>query len=382
MLNKIDKTILQSINILNNSDNCFDVIVQTYNYEKTLKLLEKNYNQQSILKLPIISSFAMKINVNDIVKIASYNSVKFISKDTRVCCLIYNSKKIIGVNEFSSMINKNYNHSCVIIDTGVYPHIDFDLGQNRIIKFIDLINNRDCLYDDNGHGTFVVGVLSGNSICSKYSGIDNNCNIIVIKALDSEGMTNSIKILEAMQWILDNKNKYDIKIVCMSFGSVFGNVDDPLINGVEVLWDNGIVVVSAGGNSGPEDSSIMSPGASKKIITVGSLDKCDDGENFMVADFSSRGPINNSYKPDLVVPGVDIISTNVFSKDKKFYTTMSGTSVSAPMVAGVVSLLFKFNPNYTPDQIKYMLINSCDIINGDRNVEGYGVLNLHKIRLI
>jgi serine protease AprX len=165
----------------------------------------------------------------------------------------------------------------------------------------------------------------------------------------------------------------------MSFGSLLTDSRDPLILGVEVLWDNGIVVVSAGGNSGPEYSTIMSPGASRKIITVGSLDSNDE---YKVADFSSRGPALKNYKPDIVVPGVDIISTNVFGKDKKFYTKMTGTSVSTPMVAGVVSLLLKINPNYTPDQIKYMLINSCVKMSGDRNAEGYGRLDLSKLKLL
>ena len=167
----------------------------------------------------------------------------------------------------------------------------------------------------------------------------------------------------------------------MSFGSVVSETIDPLVKGAEVLWNSGIVVVSAGGNSGPESHTIMSPGASRKIITVGSLDKITNND-FKVADFSSRGPINNAYKPDMVVPGVDIVSTNVFDKDKSFYVKMSGTSVSTPMVAGIASLLFKINPNYTPDQIKYMLIRSCEEIDGDRNIEGYGVLKLDNLRLI
>ena len=183
-----------------------------------------------------------------------------------------------------------------------------------------------------------------------------------------------------MQWILDNKEHYNIKVVCMSFGSLIQNKTDPLIYGAEILWNNGVVVVSAGGNSGPEPETIMSPGASKKVITVGSLDNIY--EELKVADFSSRGPVFNYYKPDMLLPGVDIISNKVFAKDKKFYTKMSGTSVSTPMVAGIVSLLFKINPNYTPNQIKYMLVNSCVQITGDRNSEGFGRLDLSKLILI
>ena len=300
--------------------------------------------------------------------------------DSKIKSLVYKSKKIINVDHLVKYVNQNYNHTCVIIDTGIYPHIDFCLGRNRIIKFVDMVNFKNDPYDDNGHGTFVAGVLCANSITSKYSGIDNKCNVIVIKALDNVGETSSSSILRAMQWIMENKQKYNIKVVCMSFGSIYLDKHDPLVLGVEVLWDNGIVVVSAGGNSGPENGTIMSPGVSKKILTIGSLDIKDN--QFVVADFSSRGPAMDNFKPDIVVPGVDIISTNVFGEEKKFYTKMTGTSVSTPMIAGVVSLLFKINPNYTPNQIKYMLVNSCEKISGDRNSEGFGRLDLSKIKLI
>ena len=175
------------------------------------------------------------------------------------------------------------------------------------------------------------------------------------------------------------KEKFNIKVVCMSFGSVVKDKADPLMFGAEALWNSGIVVVCAGGNSGPDISTIMSPGASCKVITVGALEIKND--RLRVADFSSRGPIFNKYKPDLIVPGVDIMSTNNF-QNKKFYTELSGTSVSTPMVAGIVSLLFRLNDKYTPNEIKYMLINACEPLKGDRNSEGYGVLDLRKLNII
>lgn len=379
MYNKIDKKLLDKIVFQSNKKVNVDCIILSNKYKSTKKELDA-ICKNNYIELPIISGFAVSCSINNIIKIANLNCVKYISSNTKVNSLIYNSKKFLHVDFLQNKIVKNYSHSVVVIDTGIYPHIDFCLGKNRIIKFVDLINQSDIPYDDNGHGTFVSGILCGNSITSRYGGIDNNTNIIVIKALDNDGETTSIKIIQAMQWILDNHKKYNIKVVCMSFGSVLSDGNDPLINGAEVLWNNGICLVCAAGNSGPEPATIMSPGASKKIITVGSLDNLKDG--LRVADFSSRGPVFNFYKPDMVVPGVDIISTNVFKVNHKFYTTMTGTSVSTPMVAGIVSLLYSINPNYTPDQIKYMLINSCVKITGDRNAEGFGYLDLNKIILI
>ena len=377
MFEKIDKRLIEKIKTQSNQN--IDCIIFSQEYHKTKSELEKIFDK-NFFELPFISSFAVSCNYSSIYNIAKLNCVRYISSNAKVSSLIYKSKKFLHTDNLEKKIEKSSSHSVAIIDTGVYPHIDFCLGKNRIIKFVDLINNKNEIYDDNGHGTFITGILSGNSITNKYNGIDNSADVIVIKALDDAGETTSIKILQAMQWILDNAKKYNIKVVCMSFGSLLGEKNDPLIFGAEVLWNNGICVVCAGGNSGPESSTIMSPGASKKIITVGSLDDIDYELN--VADFSSRGPVFNYYKPDLIVPGVDIVSTNRFNDGHRFYTKMSGTSVSTPMVAGVASLLYKINPNYTPDQIKYMLVNSCVKISGDKNSEGFGYLDLRKLILL
>ncbi len=383
MFNKIDKSLLDKITIQSKFNTFETVIIKSSDYENTYQYLTNNYGENQFLELPIISSFAIKTTMGNILKIANQKSVIFVSNNMSVCSFIYDSKKVIECDELDNFTVSNIRHSCVVIDTGIYPHIDFVLGKNRIIKFVDLINEQNIPYDDNGHGTFVSGVLGGCSIVDKYSGIDSKCNIIVIKALDGDGETNTLTVLKAMQWVLDNKSKYNIKVVCMSFGSIVSSGVDPLIDGAETLWNNGIVVVSAAGNSGPSKSTIMSPAASRKIITVGAVEKDKKTGKYMVAGFSSRGPIRNTFKPDIVVPGVDIISTNIFSSsDKNFYTKMTGTSVSTPMVAGVASLLYSINPRYTPDQIKYMLINSCERIEGDRNKEGFGILKLSKLKLI
>lgn len=379
MFNKIDKTLFEKIKASDLKSSSVPVIVKLGNYNKDILSIENNH--KDAIKLPFISSVVFNVNLAQVEKLAKKSCVEYITDPAKVCTLIYSSKMFLGVEEITQKYAIRGVSNVAIVDTGICPHIDFLLGRNRIIKFVDLIGNKKEIYDDNGHGTFVAGVINGWGIANKYAGIDKNCGIIVIKALDKNGETDSTKILEAMQWILDNKDNYNITTVCMSFGSAYRK-NDPLVIGAEVLWRNGIVVVSAGGNSGPDSDTIMSPGTSRRVITVGSLDDINNGE-ISVADFSSRGPVENFYKPDLVVPGTDIISTNIFDKSsRKFYTRMSGTSVSTPIVAGVVSLLKSINPMYTPDQIKYMLLSACKPIEGDHNKEGFGYLDLRNLRLI
>ncbi|MBO5910502.1 MAG: S8 family serine peptidase, partial [Clostridia bacterium] len=209
----------------------------------------------------------------------------------------------------------------------------------------------------------------------QYCGIVPNCNIVMIKALDHLGETSSNTILEAMQYIYNIHKKYNIKVVCMSFGADYSGANDPLQKGALALWNNGIIVVAAAGNSGPESNSIKSPGTCSRIITVGGL---DDGRNdgyIKIADFSSRGPAESKFKPDIVAPSVDITSTNYDYKNG-FYTTMSGTSVATPMIAGICAQLISKHPTYSPDRIKHDLLNMCYPLTHNKNEEGYGYVKL------
>ena len=153
------------------------------------------------------------------------------------------------------------------------------------------------------------------------------------------------------------------------------------MKGAEKLWQAGIVVVTAGGNSGPKYETIKSPGVSKKIITVGGLNdkRTIDGEcnqkDFEIADFSSRGPAFGRIKPDIIAPSVNITSCS----SKGGYKQMSGTSVATPIVAGVCALIKeKFN-NATPDQIKKFLIYNAKSISKSKFEQGYGVVNIEKL---
>ena len=180
-----------------------------------------------------------------------------------------------------------------------------------------------------------------------------------------------------MQWVYDNAKTYNIKVVCMSFGSEPLGENDPILQGAEKLWESGIVVVAAAGNSGPEYQTIKSPGISTKIITVGGMDdnRIDDtffdNNLFEIAEFSSRGPALNNFKPDLVAPAVDIISCGINSP----YVKLSGTSVSTPMVAGICALLLEQNPELTPSEIKKILISNTTPITFNKNKEGSGYIH-------
>lgn len=141
---------------------------------------------------------------------------------------------------------------------------------NRIIAFKDLVNRKTAIYDDNGHGTHVAGIIAGNGFSSKgkYLGIAPKANIIVIKALDENGGGSSSSIIEAISYIIETKDRYNTKIINLSVGTPATNdcAHDPLCKAVEKAVQAGLIVVVAAGNSGPEKGTILSPGTSKNAI--------------------------------------------------------------------------------------------------------------------
>ena len=144
----------------------------------------------------------------------------------------------------------------------------------------------------------------------------------------------------------------------------------------------------AAGNSGPERATITTPSISPSAVTVGAIDDkrtvsiLDD----VIADFSSRGPaLGRVSKPDVVAPGVNVISLNTDASYlpgdrllslKEPYAKMSGTSMSTPLVAGIAALLYGKNPNYKPEQLKELLLKNARRLSGVRLDEGNGIVDV------
>lgn len=262
-----------------------------------------------------------------------------------------------------------------IIDTGVSPHYDLIKPFNRILYFKDFVNRKTLPYDDDGHGTHVAGIALGNGYSSgKHKGTAPGAALVSLKALDEEGNGNASDILAAMQWIYDNHRRYNIRVVNLSLGVIPSNHSqiDPLVLGANALVCAGICVVAAAGNSGPDRETITSPGISPLVMTVGSYD--DDNKN-SVPDFSSRGPtISGLPKPDVLAPGVDIISLS--SQNPKGYIGQTGTSMSAPFVSGLAADYCSIHPDAHPLEVKKALLRCAHPIKkADRYTQGYGLLS-------
>lgn len=378
MKNKIDQS-LHKIAVLS-VDRPITCLVYTSNIPRFEYTVQKRGLGRILATYPFIRACEMQIESSNLDKVARFGVVEYITSSTKVATCMHVAKSVIGLKEFDF----NSNFTCAVIDTGCDPIVDLSIPKKNIVHFVDLIGEKEQMYDDNGHGTMVVSAITSNGTLSggKLSGTAKGVPCIMIKALDHKGETSSFTILKAMQWVVDHRKEYNIRVVCMSFGSYPLDRLDPLAMGAEVLWDEGVVVVTACGNSGPGDETVKSPGISTKIITVGAMDDKRIGDKFdknrfSIADFSSRGPAYGNYKPDLITSGVEVQASCAYHLLKKHYSTMSGTSIATPIVAGVVCRMLQENPRLTPDMVKRILLSHCQPITHDRNTEGFGYLQFY-----
>lgn len=250
-----------------------------------------------------------------------------------------------------------------VMDTGVSPHSDLSLPRDRIVAFEDRIAGREFPYDDNGHGTFVAGVAAGSGFLSggPPKGLAPAASVVGVKVIGESGETGAFKILEGMQWLFDNCGRLGVKVAVMSFGAQPAETADPLKLGAEMLVRRGVTVVCAAGNSGI--GGLRSPGISPEVITVGAVD-----DALAVAPFSSSGVYQGVRRPDVYAPGVHIKGIEAGGT----YSHMTGTSASAPLVAGACCLLHEAFPRLYPRDCKRLLLSACRKVNGIRVFTGFG----------
>jgi serine protease AprX len=276
-----------------------------------------------------------------------------------------------------------------VIDSGISTDRDFTSLQK--LSFNPNSTNVNDVY---GHGTHVAGILAGNGTDSNgyYVGIAPDVNLFGLKISDETGMAYESDTVEAMQWVYDNKEQHNIRVVNLSIQSTVEQSyhESALDAAAEILWFNGVVVVAASGNwpEGAFNPIYAAPANDPFIITVGATTEKgttrvrDDA----IASFSADGETQDFFlKPEIYAPGVDIIS--VLSKESDWdvehpdrvvfsgqYFRISGTSMAAPMVAGAAALLLQAEPDLTPDQVKYRLMNAAGEVSNNPYLDVYQAL--------
>jgi serine protease AprX len=259
-----------------------------------------------------------------------------------------------------------------IVDSGVQSgRTDFG---GRVVKQVRLTNLLpNSLGDGRGHGTLVAGLAAGSA--GRYAGAAPTAPIVSLDVMDDNGMALTSDVIEAADWILQNKTAYNIRVANFSLQSstpaTFAY--DPLNQAVEKLWFAGVVVVASAGNYGDNGqltTVAYAPGNDPFIITVGASDM--NGTAWTAADdfaapWSAFGyTLDGFAKPDLGAPGRGLVgpvpATSTMAREHPErvtapgYMWMSGTSFAAPIVSGAAALVLAHHPNWTPDQVKGALM--------------------------
>ena len=282
-----------------------------------------------------------------------------------------------------------------VVDTGIAGRVaDFADARGRSRVIASAVTNPAATSADDrfGHGTHVAGIVAGDGrrrdprdpVAGRYVGIAPDANLISVKVSDDAGNASVLDVINGLQFVVDHKDALNIRVVNLSLQSAVpaSYRTDPLDAAVEAAWFSGIVVVAAGGNRGDAPDAVgYAPGNDPFAISVGAMDdrgtkaRGDD----LHAAWSSTGRTQDGFaKPDILAPGSAIVSVLapgsayatacpdcVVGKD---YIRAGGSSMAAPVVAGVVALMLEANPRLTPDQVKGTLLARARDISGPLDV--------------
>ncbi len=271
--------------------------------------------------------------------LASHDEISHVSLDREVRVLGHLSKTtgadtVRSGNGISGNRIDGTGIGIAVLDSGIdAQHRSFldRTNQLRIVVSEDF-TGEDRTDDPYGHGTHVASIAAGNGRIAnaRYIGIAPNASIINLRVLNSFGVGTTSGVLSALDWVLNNRNTYNIRVVNMSLGmaAVESYRNDPICLAVRELVNAGIVVVAAAGNNGTDSDGnkvyghIHSPGNEPAAITVGASNTfgTDSRDDDRITTYSSRGPTrsywmdasgnkhyDNLIKPDLVAPGNRLI---------------------------------------------------------------------------
>jgi serine protease AprX len=278
-----------------------------------------------------------------------------------------------------------------IVDSGVDPTRTADFG-NRLVASVNLSSlSPSATGDGEGHGTMVAAIAAGAA--ADHPGVAQNAPIVSIRTSDNNGMSLTSDVIAAADWILANKDKYNIRVAnfSMAGASSVSFRNNPLDKAVESLWFHGIVVVAASGNYGTGTGQVdmsKAPGNDPFVITVGATDQnqTSDPLDDTTPYWSAYGHTMDGFgKPDVAAPGrymiaaIPMASTIVGQTPERVvapgYIWMSGTSFSAPIVSGAAAQILALNPGWTPDQVKGALMLTANYLPANGLASGVGEID-------
>jgi serine protease len=351
-----DTAMAPSVMSLNNSGNSNNFAMAVNN---AVSSVSQSLNAKASRKFSsAIKGAVFTMDAKTAKKMAQNPLVDFIEPDERVTISATQYSPTWGldrVDQTSGSIDNQYvydttasNVNVYVIDTGVNNHSDFG---GRVYSGYDFVDNDSNSSDCQGHGTHVAG-----TIASSTYGVAKGAKVYGVRVLNCQGSGSNSGILSGMDWVAQNHSKP--AVANMSLG---GGYSSSLNTAANNLVNAGVVTVVAAGNDN-SNACNYSPASASNVITVGSTANGDSRSSFS----------NYGNCVDIFAPGSDITSTSQSGGS----TTMSGTSMASPHVAGVAAIYLAGNPNASTSAVAQALYdnatqNAISDVQGSPNLMAY-----------
>ena len=275
-----------------------------------------------------------------------------------------------------------------ILDAGFYT-IHPVFSKTRIIKEYDFVTNKPTTLNYNhimgmDHGTNVFSVVGGYEV-NELIGIAYGANFILAKSdISTDRLKEEeINAVKGSDWLYENGAK--VITTSLSFNkflnanyyypSQMNGTTALITQTADSLVKKGVVYVCSAGNNYEEQWHIIEPPADGfNVLAVGSIDK-----NLVHSFFSSCGPtVDGRIKPDLVAPGEGVWVANHLPKLKPEFSWSHGTSLAAPIVAGIAALILSAHPDLSSQQVIEAIKNTSSRSNNPDNLYGWGIPDAEK----
>jgi len=315
---------------------------------------------ETVFDYSIIDGKAVKASPEAADTMESFSSVDSVTPDIPVFLPVMD-----GDGDDTSRDNYGGSGTVAVLDTGIDDnHVDLD---ETVIENTDVREGKSDPYDYHGHGTHVASILAGSGDGnSEYTGVAPEAKVRNYKVLDDTGSGEMSAVIKGVE-----EASKDSDVIVLSLGAEVDECDgtDPLSRAVTNAAENGVSVVVAAGNEGPETGTTTSPGCAKKAFSVGA-----SYNERSVPDYSSRGPTSDGRtKPDIVAEGSNIMAAE--AQTNSDYTSKTGTSMAAPFVAGAVAVLMEEKEASNSDY--YSAVEETGFtLDEPRNAEGHGNANI------
>jgi serine protease AprX len=288
-----------------------------------------------------------------------------------------------------AVLDSGVSNEHVQLGSSITESVDFTSGRAK--------SNSQATADDFGHGTHVAGII-GATGGGTTKGVAPAVDLVSVKVLDGTGTGSTSNVIMAIDWVIQNKEDYNIQVANLSIGhpAFESYTADPLCQAVRAMVDAGIVTVVSAGNLGKTADyseiwgGISSPGTEPSVITVGAVNTQGTATHTddVATSYSSRGYSipDQLFKPDLVAPGNLIPSTvrsDTYLRDSypelavdTSHMYLSGSSMATAFVTGSVALMLEANQDLSPTQVKTLLLLSAVKMTDPHMFEqGNGFLN-------